>query len=55
MKKKKSKELKKEPQVIELHIYIHQDNGFTVPLNPHIQPYSPNPITNPPYIVTCSN
>ena len=48
---KKTKKKKKEPQVIEIHIYIHQDYPLTQP-TPN---YNPSPITtpyNPPYYYT---
>ena len=45
---KKKKQVKK-PQVLEIHIYVHN-----VPQFPQYTPNTvPNPITNPPYYVTC--
>jgi hypothetical protein len=52
MEKKKTK--KKEPQVIEIHIYVHQDNHTFIPYNP--PNYYPNGTPTNPYqgpIVTC--
>jgi hypothetical protein len=53
MKKKIIKKVKENKQIVEIHIYIHQNN---VPQYPSV-PYNPNgtylnPL-NPPYIVTC--
>lgn len=59
MKKKTTKKIKKEnKQVIEIHIYVHQNStGIwttpNYPHNPNITPGTGNPITNPPYVVTC--
>jgi len=58
MKKKQPK--KENKQIIEIHIYVHQNyqgtwttpNTFPAPF-PNITPGTGNPIINPPYIVTC--
>ncbi len=47
----KKKEIKKKEnkQIVEIHIYIHQQGVWTTPNYPN-NPL--NPITNPPYFVT---
>lgn len=50
MKKKQTKPKKENKQIIEIHVYIH-NNGLNTNIPP--LPYNPNPITNPPWIVTC--
>lgn len=52
--KKKPKKIK-EPQKVEIHIYIHQQPNFStnIPYYPNGTAAPTNPITNPPYYVTC--
>ena len=53
MAKKIKKEIKKEPQVVEIHIYVHQNIIPTLPISPGNYPNTTNP-TPPPYVTfTC--
>lgn len=49
MKKKitKKKTVSRPKQIIEIHIYVHQNNNLT---GTNLPPYNP---INPPYFVTC--
>ncbi|MGI9118449.1 MAG: hypothetical protein ACR2IQ_02780 [Minisyncoccia bacterium] len=52
MKKKTTKkELKK--QIVEIHIYVHQNNGIYVTPNGGGSGTTPINPCNPPYYVTC--
>jgi hypothetical protein len=52
MKKQIKKEKKEKKQIVEIHIYVHNQgfNSFQVPYNPNP---TPNTLPIPPYIVTC--
>ena len=50
MKKELKKKVKESAKVIEIHIFVHSVPSSGTGGN---YTYPPNPITNPPYYVTC--